>query len=45
MDKKKLMALAKSNNADGEVIAVLNKMTDRNFDSADAVLREAARAE
>ena len=45
MGKEKLMALAKSNGADGEVIAVLNKMTVRNFDSADAVLREAARAE
>jgi len=45
MGKEKLMALAKSSGADGEVIAVLNKMTDRNFDSADAVLREAARAE
>ncbi|SAK64759.1 hypothetical protein AWB79_03151 [Caballeronia hypogeia] len=45
MGKEKLIALAKSNGADGEVMAVLNKMTDRNFDSADAVLREATRAE
>ena len=45
MGKEKLMALAKSNGADGEVLAVLNKMTDRNFDSEDAVLREATRVE
>ncbi|SAK90156.1 hypothetical protein AWB77_04954 [Caballeronia fortuita] len=45
MGKEKLIALAKSNGADGEVMAVLNKMTDRNFDSADAVLREATRVE
>ncbi|SAK52330.1 hypothetical protein AWB78_01208 [Caballeronia calidae] len=45
MGKEKLLALAKSNGADGEVMAVLNKMSDRNFDSADAVLREATRAE
>ncbi|KAK42472.1 hypothetical protein BG58_41670 [Caballeronia jiangsuensis] len=44
MGKEKLMALAKSNGADGEVIAVLDKITNRNFDSADAVLREAMRA-
>ncbi|SAK49849.1 hypothetical protein AWB75_01318 [Caballeronia catudaia] len=45
MGKEKLVALAKSNGADGEVIAVLNKISERNFDSADAVLREATRAE
>jgi len=43
MGKEKLMALAKSNGADGEVIAVLEKMTKRHFDSADAVMREAMR--
>ena len=45
MGKEKLLALAKRNGADGEVMAVFNKMTDRNFDSANAVLREATRAE
>ena len=45
MGKEKLLTLAKSNGADGEVMAVLNKMSDRNFDSADAVLREATRVE
>lgn len=39
------MALAKSNGADGEVLAVLRKIADRNYDSDSAVLREAARAE
>jgi hypothetical protein len=43
MGKEKLMALAKSNGADGEVMAVLDKMTNHNFDSADAVMREAMR--
>jgi hypothetical protein len=43
--KEKLLALAQRNNADGEVMAVLDKMTDRNFDSANAVLREATRVE
>jgi hypothetical protein len=43
MGKEKLMALAKSNGADDEVIAVLDKMTNHNFDSADAVMREAMR--
>jgi hypothetical protein len=45
MGKEKLLALAKSNGADGEVMAVLGRMNDRNFDSADAVLREATRVE
>jgi hypothetical protein len=45
MNKEKVIALAKRNGADGEVIAVLNKMSDHHFDSADAVLREAIRAE
>ncbi len=45
MGKEKLLALARSNGANGEVMAVLNKMSDRNFDSADAVLREANRVE
>ncbi|QSN63684.1 MULTISPECIES: DUF2795 domain-containing protein [unclassified Caballeronia] len=45
MHKEKLMALAKSNGADGEVLAVLRKIADRNYDSDSAVLREAARAE
>ncbi|WP_250515317.1 DUF2795 domain-containing protein [Caballeronia sp. INDeC2] len=45
MGKQKILALAKSNGADGEVMAVLNKMTDHTFDSTDAVLREAMRAE
>jgi hypothetical protein len=44
MRKEKLLTLAKGNGADGEVIAVLNKISDRNFDSADAVLRDATRA-
>jgi hypothetical protein len=45
MGKEKLLALAKSNGADGEVMAVLNRMSDRNFDSPSAVLREATRVE
>ena len=45
MGKEKLIALAKSTGADGEVMAVLHQMTDHNFDSTDAVLREATRAE
>jgi hypothetical protein len=45
MGKEKLLKLAERNHADGEVMAVLNRMTDRNFDSATAVLREAARVE
>ncbi|MDR5838892.1 DUF2795 domain-containing protein [Caballeronia sp. LZ034LL] len=45
LGKEKLLALAKSNGADGEVMAVLNRMNERNFDSADAVLREATRVE
>jgi hypothetical protein len=45
LGKEKLLALAKSNGADGEVMAVLNKMSERNFDSPNAVLREATRAE
>ena len=45
MGKEKLIALAKGNGADGEVMAVLHKMTDHNFDSTAAVLREATRAE
>jgi hypothetical protein len=45
MGKDKLLTLAKRNGADGEVMAVLNRMNDRNFDSADAVLREATRVE
>lgn len=45
LGKEKLLALAKSNGADGEVMAVLNRMSERNFDSADAVLREATRVE
>jgi hypothetical protein len=43
--KDQLIALAKHNGADGEVLAVLNRMTDRNFDSAAAVIREATGAE
>jgi hypothetical protein len=45
MGKERLLALAKSNGADGEVMAVLNKMADRNFDSPAAVIREASRVE
>ena len=45
MGKEKVIALAKSNGADGEVLAVFNKMTDRNFDSPAAVIREATRSE
>ncbi len=45
MGKEKLLALAKSNGADSKVMAVLNRMSERNFDSADAVLREANRVE
>jgi hypothetical protein len=45
MGKEKLLTLAKNNGADGEVMAVFNKMSDRNFDSSDAVLREATRVE
>jgi hypothetical protein len=45
MSKEKLVTLAKSNGADGEVIAVLEKMNSHHFDSTDGVLREAMRAE
>lgn len=45
MGKEKLITLAKSNQADGEVMAVLDRVTDRNFDSEAAVIREATRAE
>ena len=43
--KQKLIALAKRNGANGEVMAVLNRIADRNFDSDAAVIREATRAE
>jgi len=43
--KEKILALAQRNGADGEVLAVLRKMSDHNFDSDAAVLREVARAE
>lgn len=45
MGKEKLLVLAKINGADGEVMAVLHRMTDRNFDSDTAVIREATRVE
>ncbi|KMZ12583.1 hypothetical protein BHUM_03740c [Candidatus Burkholderia humilis] len=45
MTKEKFISLAKNNGADGEILAVLEKMNSRHFDSTDAVLREASRAE
>ncbi|CAH2799924.1 MAG: hypothetical protein CPDRYMAC_5092 [uncultured Paraburkholderia sp.] len=43
--KEQLIALAKHNGADGEVMAVLQRMNEHNFDSDSAVVREATRVE
>ena len=44
-NREHLLRAAKQNNADGEVIAILQKMSDHHFDSISAVLREVSRAE
>lgn len=43
--KDALVRAAKQNGADGEVLAVLEKMKDRHFDSTAAVLREITHVE
>ncbi|CAB3696145.1 DUF2795 domain-containing protein [Paraburkholderia rhynchosiae] len=43
--RDKLVELATRNGADGEVLAVLKRMSDRNFDSVAAVVREASNVE
>jgi hypothetical protein len=43
--KDALVRAAKQNGADGEVLAMLQKMKDRHFDSTAAVLREITHAE
>jgi hypothetical protein len=43
--KDGLLRTAEANGADGEIMAVLRRMSDRNFDSASAVIREATRVE
>jgi hypothetical protein len=45
LSKERLLKLAEKNGADGEVMAVLGRMTERNFDSDAAVIREATRVE
>lgn len=43
--KDALLRAAKENGADGEVLAVLQKMKDRHFDSIAAVLKEITHVE
>jgi hypothetical protein len=43
--KEALLRVAQRNGADGEVLAILQKMTDHHFDSTAAVLREVTRVE
>lgn len=44
-NKEHLLRFAKQNGAEGDVIAILEKMTDHHFDSISGVLREVSRAE
>ncbi|WP_027798618.1 DUF2795 domain-containing protein [Paraburkholderia dilworthii] len=43
--RDKLVEFAQRKGADGEVLAVLKRMGDRNFDSVSAVVREASNVE
>jgi hypothetical protein len=45
LGKERLLSLAEKNGADGEVVEMLNRMTNRNFDTESAVIREETRAE
>jgi hypothetical protein len=45
LTKEKLVSLARNNGANEGVLAILEKMNSHYFDSSDAVLREASRAE
>ncbi|SAL40830.1 hypothetical protein AWB64_04333 [Caballeronia sordidicola] len=44
-NKEHVLRVAKQNGADGEVIAILEKINDHHFDSTAAILREVTRTE